>query len=632
MTRSNLPTPGRLLPVLLAAGLLLARAARGDVPADSAAATIAAARSLGFENVSIGAVAVPRTAPRQDVLAFEDRRDRHLAEALGRAEAAGLGHWPVLVRRLGMPVALVSPSAGSPWPPIVRYPMDLTPRAGGRPAAAPTSHSVDLIVRPLFDYELGRIFDPVMIRTGIQPELVLNPWAGAQARFTWVFPLRNDFEETALAPDINRSRPGPQTIEQYGWLGPAGLGSATAGLFSTNRWGFSLGIARPLAQGQWLLDGQLDVTGFWAASDSGLTYSTPDRTSGWVGVTWRPMPVDVAFRLKAERFLYGDNGIEIEMERTLGDLDLALFAQRTTETTVSGLRLAIPIPPMRRPTGKAVRILPPERITLEYRDVPDPIGLTVPDVASREAFLRQISRPALANNGYRYRAARGDTAARSKSPLEPISWVGMTGFVTTPWCGVLQDREAEVGYNKLPKEAAWDHRGEHSNEVYYASLGILPRTEIGLRWTVMPGLKTFEESIPDTRLTDSDRMVSARVALLAPRGFRPGLAVGIEDASGTRRFHSTYVVAGIVKRSESLHGRLTLGYAPPVLEADRHVLDGVFGAGEVGFRRYATAAVDHDIERWNASLAVHPGFGLHFRAALFDLKYLGVGVGWSGSL
>jgi len=624
-------TPACLSAAVLVTGMLLVRAAQAQAPGDSAALAIAAAKTLRFENVSVGTVPAGDGATVR-VLALEDRRDRHAAEALGRAEAAGLGRWPVLVRRLGLPAARFDPVAGSAWPPAVHYPMDLTPAAGGKPVSAPTHRSIDLIIRPLFDYELGRIYDPVMIRTGLQPELQLNPWQGARTRFSWVFPFRNDFEVTRFEPDANRSRPGPQTLEQYGWLGTLGLGSGTVGLFSSNRYGFSLGLARPFAQGQWLIDGQVDGTGFWAATDSGLTYSSLDRTSGYVGVTWRPRMVDVAFRLKLERFLYGDDGIEAEMERTLGDLDIAFFAQRTTETTVAGLRLKIPIPPMKRPTQKPLRVLPPDRIGLEYRDVVDAIGVTVPDVASREDFLRQLSRPALINSAYRYEAARGDAEKAPPLPLEPVSWVGMTGFITTPWCGVLTDRAVEVGYNNVPKEAAWDHRGEHSNEVYYASLGLLPRIEVGLRWTVIPGLKTFQDVIPDSKLTDSDRMVSARLSLLTPRGYRPGLAIGIEDASGTRRFHSTYVVSGLEKRSESLRARLSLGYAPPVLEAGRHVLDGVFGAGEVGYRGVATVAIDHDIERWNASLAVHPGFGLHFRAALFDLQYLGVGVGWSGSL
>jgi len=622
----------RFLIASLAAASLAAPLGALAQPPDSTVLAVAAARTMGFENLSVGSLPARGDRRAMTVFAFEDRRDRHAAEAIGRAESAGLGRYPLLIRRLGLPAAVIDPVKESAWPPTVRYPMDLTPRAGGHPVAEPTSRSVDLIIRPLLDYELGRIYDPVMIRTGIQPELVANPWSGAQVRLSWVFPLRNDFEVTELEPDVNRSRPGPQTLEQYGWLGAAGLGSATVGLFSSNRYGFSLGIARPFYEGRLLVDGQVDATGFWAASDSGLTYSTLDHTSGWVGVTWRPMLVDVAFRVKAERFLYGDEGVEVEMERTLGDLDVAFFAQRTNETTVSGLRLGIPLPPMKRPTGKPLRVLPPERLSLEYRDVADPLGLTVPDVASRETFLRQLSRPALANNAYRYRTARGDAPAATPPVLEPVSWVGMTGFITTPWCGVQPDRGLEIGYNKVPKEAAWDHRGEHSNEVYYASLGILPRTEVGLRWTVIPGLKTFEAEIPDTKLTDSDRMVSARLSLLDPRGLRPGLAIGIEDAAGTRRFHSTYVVAGLEKRSESLRARLSLGYAPPVLEAGRHVLDGVFGAGEVGFRRVVTAAVDHDIERWNASLSVHPGFGLHVRAALFDLQFLGVGVGWSGSL
>jgi hypothetical protein len=127
-------------------------------------------------------------------------------------------------------------------------------------------------------------------------------------------------------------------------------------------------------------------------------------------------------------------------------------------------------------------------------------------------------------------------------------------------------------------------------------------------------------------------MVSARVAVLNPDGWRPGLALGIEDATGTRRFHSTYVVTGIQGDAESLRARLSLGYAHPVLEASRHVLDGVFGAGEVSYRRVLTVAVDHDIERWNAALGLYPGYGLHVRAALFDLQHVGISVGWFGSL
>jgi hypothetical protein len=589
-------------------------------------------RLLGAENLSAGSQA-------PGVVGFENRRYPHLADMLGRFDR----NFPasmVLVRRLGLAAATVAlpPDTGS-WPPRVRYPSDPGFHVDHpRRLENSTFRKLDLTVRPLFDYELGRLYDPVMVRTALQPELVANPWAGSRARLSWVFPLRNDFEVSELAPDVNRSRPGPNTLEQYLWLGRLGLASATGGLFSGNRYGLSVGLARPFAGGALLLDGQLDASGFWAWSDSGFVYSPLSRTTGYVGFTYRPPRYDLALRVHAARFLYGDQGVEAELERAMGNFTIAFFGQHSDSFNVAGVRLRIPIPPLVRPTSPRIRVLPPERIELEYRDVADPIGIAVADVASREEFLRQLSEPALAANRDRFvRASRSAAdgvrpGAALRPSVEPVSWVGMTGFVTTPWCGVQPDQRLAMGYAKLPKRASWDHRGEHSNEVYYADLGLLPRVEIGLRWTVIPGLKTFEDIVPDSKLTDSDRMVSARLAVLEARGLRPGVAIGIEDATGTRRFHSTYAVAGIDVEHKPLQGRVALGYAPRVIDAGRYVLDGLFGGAEVAFRHRAAAALDHDLDRWNTALRLYPGFGCDVRAALFDLKHLGIGFGWSVAL
>jgi hypothetical protein len=82
----------------------------------------------------------------------------------------------------------------------------------------------------------------------------------------------------------------------------------------------------------------------------------------------------------------------------------------------------------------------------------------------------------------------------------------------------------------------------------------------------------------------------------------------------------------------ALHGRLTLGYAFPVFEAKHYRLDGVFSAAELSWDRFVTTALEHDSERWNAAVALHPGFGFHLRAALFDLRFLGLSAGWSRAL
>src|SRR5262249_57600284 len=100
-------------------------------------------------------------------------------------------------------------------------------------------------------------------------------------------------------------------------------------------------------------------------------------------------------------------------------------------------------------------------------------------------------------------------------------WVvmsGMTGFINTPWAGVIGDKDIEVGYNKVPKEAAYQYRDEHSNEIYYATMGFLPHFEAGLRWTVMPGSRPFHDILPESHYTDRDRMFSGRLELLKAHG------------------------------------------------------------------------------------------------------------------
>jgi hypothetical protein len=197
---------------------------------------------------------------------------------------------------------------------------------------------------------------------------------------------------------------------------------------------------------------------------------------------------------------------------------------------------------------------------------------------------------------------------------------------------VIRDQTVELGYNQIPKGAAYDHRDTHRNDVYYAALGFLPRLEAGLRWSVIPGLKAFSDIIPESELTDADRMISGRIEILPARLGRPGLAAGIEDAVGTRRFHSTYVVSGIPFEYQLLQGRFAVGYASRALTAGRYTLDGAFGAADVTLWRTVAAALEYDTEKWNTSINLGLGFGFRARAALLDWKHVAFGAGWALAL
>ncbi len=149
---------------------------------------------------------------------------------------------------------------------------------------------------------------------------------------------------------------------------------------------------------------------------------------------------------------------------------------------------------------------------------------------------------------------------------------------------------------------------------------------------MIPGLKAFAELIPDSRLTDSDRMLSGRLVLFPPRPWQPGLAVGIEDAVGTRRFHSSYLVAGIPLEYQPLRSRFSLGYASRVFTASRHTLDGAFGAVSASLWRPVAASLEYDTEKWNIMLGINLGFGFRARAALLDGQHSSIGAGWSVAL
>jgi exopolysaccharide biosynthesis protein YbjH len=633
---SPLPGHPRLIFVAWLALAATAPQARAEPPPAAERRTVGAIeRALldaGLENVTV----LPGGGIQ---IAYENRRYRRSVDALAITRAAA-GE-PILAaeRRLGLIAASIAPpERGSHDAFRVGYPSDFgfpaTPAGGVR---APTFAHADLDLGLIVDYRVGRIFDPLQVRAELEPRLVLNPWPGGRVRLGVLVPLRQDFPASELQPDLDRIRPGRASVDQFGWIPGVSLLSFSGGFFGDNRWGVSAGAARPFHGGDWLVDLQADRTGFLAFTDQGTLYSPLDRTSGFAGLTYRPPLVDVAVRMRAGQFLYGDRGVDFEVKRTFDDIDLAYFIQRAGGQDLFGVRLDVPVPPMTRSSGSWLRVQPAPRFAIDFRDQEVTNGRFVEGVASREGFLRQLSRTSLADGAAQYRTRLGETGAtgsRAKRAIanDWVSFTGMTGFVNTPWAGVLSDRTLEAGFASVPRAWAYDHRGTNENQLYSTTIGFLPRVETSLRWSRIRGFHSFETVVPDSRLVDIDRMASARVALLLPRDGRPGLALGVEDARGQRRFHSTYAVTGLPFALAGMRGRVAAGYGFRMLHAMNRVLDGTFGAAELAPLPWMRAQLEYDTEKWNAGLGLSPWAGLRLRAALLHMESLSLGAGWSLTL
>ena len=204
---------------------------------------------------------------------------------------------------------------------------------------------------------------------------------------------------------------------------------------------------------------------------------------------------------------------------------------------------------------------------------------------------------------------------------------GLSGHWNTPSAEVLRDGEAEIGYTIIPKAWAWDNRGRYRNDVYFATLGFLPRVEVSARVTSIPGFIGFRPIDSLTTLEDADRMLSAKVQLV--RGGRfPEVSVGLEDFFGTRRFHTGYVVMGRSFSMRSTTIRLDVGYAGRVIrKSTRVTLDGAFVGMDIRPSTWLAFTGEYDTEKWNLGLKLRGPLGLSGRVAWLDAHQLSVGAG-----
>jgi len=202
------------------------------------------------------------------------------------------------------------------------------------------------------------------------------------------------------------------------------------------------------------------------------------------------------------------------------------------------------------------------------------------------------------------------TPARAAGP----ALNGMTGLVNTPTAEVLPDASVRLSAAQIDEKWAFHGRGRMDNRVFAVTLGFLPRTEVSIRATWLPGLSLLE--IRDATVVD--RLAGGRFLVLREGARTPALAVGIDDVRGTRLFHSSYgVVTKTLSPARPLL-RVSVGYGTRLIHAGEYVLDGTFGGGEAGWGP-VSALLDFDSEKWNSGARLTAFGRVSVGFALLDL-------------
>ena len=150
------------------------------------------------------------------------------------------------------------------------------------------------------------------------------------------------------------------------------------------------------------------------------------------------------------------------------------------------------------------------------------------------------------------------------------SLFGTTGLVTVPTARMQEDGTLSFGVSYFDKKNQQYFEGTKSFGVAYINFTFLPFVELVMRVN-----KPFYYHVDNYSV---DRFPMIRIRLFKEKKYLPAIAIGVHDFAstsswGTVHFNATYVVLSKKFADFDLH----LGYAPRIMKALYHQLDGPFG-------------------------------------------------------
>lgn len=318
--------------------------------------------NLGLEGIRIEPGGVGRR------VGYENRRYRYDVRALNEAlEAAGPGVALVPYRR-GWPLMMVEPGTDGTW----RI-AEMAPERLGGAVADPSRWKLDLVLRPQVAVEFGNFADPVESQLNLVPEADLQLWRGARVLAQLIVPLQNELGDAG-----DEVRPGLLTASQV-WRFPRGVwASVAAGYFSQRRYGVDVEALRFFGRGRLGLGGRLGYTGFASYTNGEWLYGDLDTVTWTAYATVAVWPaLGLAVQPAVSRFLDGDVGVQLDVRRAFGEVEVAFRGVHTDHGTDAGFSIVIPLPGTRhlRPTRVRPRLAEELTWTYWYRALPE-VGRT----------------------------------------------------------------------------------------------------------------------------------------------------------------------------------------------------------------------------------------------------------------
>lgn len=232
----------------------------------------------------------------------------------------------------------------------------------------------DFVMKPTVKFEFGPYSDPVSYQINFAPHVDFSLWKGMNFRYELTIPIHNDF-----LPREDSIRTSLISLNQTLRLSNSFFVSASAGLFTQNRYGFDFETRNYFMNGNFSIGTNIGYTGFASFVETKLYYSDLYLWNGAVSVDYRFSELDLTVGLMAGKFLQGDETIRIDVTRDFGETTIGFFALRSTDgITNGGVNISIPLLPSKHMKPGIFRIRIAENFPFTYlvkTNTPDLIGL-----------------------------------------------------------------------------------------------------------------------------------------------------------------------------------------------------------------------------------------------------------------
>ncbi len=256
------------------------------------------------------------------------------------------------------------------------------------------------------EIQLGQYDDRVKVYGEFQPGLRTQFWHGTLGIVDAFIPFWDEIGVYDSGIRLARA-----SLSQLFRLPRDSYIALQGGIFQPERWGLSVEAAKLWFGRRVMTGAQLDKTGFFFHNQGKWFYSTMERWTykayGRYYLPWTDMVVGLDY----SKYIYGDKGLRVMLQRTFTEIDLGLYYAVTDYDRFGGVQLRFALPTQRRMRPNWIRVNWPNQYTTGYRATSEatriegimPTGISLDNGFSLIEFVKYLTPTHVMRNVERWR-------------------------------------------------------------------------------------------------------------------------------------------------------------------------------------------------------------------------------------